>query len=420
MERPPEPLPTSIAAQYVELLVTDTVISELILTLNFATSTLEMATATSTKPDERSSSIARFISRLRRRRSRDHLKHGESLDSPVDTRPPLISSPLPLVLPEHQQTLSNLGWTTITFPRQDTSPTSLSLGPHPLQCAYEALFAASQAFFAQPAELKSQWKHKLGSEEGWSSIPGEKEFITLRTLNYCPEILRGPAKTYWDLIGRHLEDSLGRIAKSLDLPEPYNAMKGLKKFVGPCGSMQESDQQKTASMLRLFRYEGWEAKEVAEPHADLGLLSAVVGDVPGLEVWDGAKWFEVEREVEKSGSTGATLLVGRQLETLSNGRYPAGGHRVVSYGDPLKCQDGKNRYRYSIVFVLRAFGSAVINSNELETDITGTLPKSIDGLTAGELYASIRSTHFNINTSMEEREMQKQNALRLQKSHTST
>lgn len=380
-----------------------------------------MTTATSSTPSSRSSLIGKFIWKLRGHKSKDSgPRHREPQNNCIDTQPSLLSSPLPLVLPEHQKTLSNLGWTTITFPKPTAAPSISSPGPHPLQSAYEALFAASQAFFAQSIEEKSRWKHKLGSEEGWSSIPGEKEFITLRTLEYCPEILRDPAKKYWDLMGNHLEDSLGRIAASLNISEPYHAAKGLKKFVGPCRTMQKSDQQKTASMLRLFRYEGWEAKEVAEPHADLGLLSVVVGDVPGLEVWDGANWFEVEKEVANNGSNGATLLVGRQLETLSNGRFPAGGHRVVSYGDATGRQDGEIRYRYSIVFVLRAYGPAAIKQDELETAITGTWPRSLDGLTAGELYANIRSTHFNINIGMEEREKQKEKAIKAQEQDANT
>ncbi|KAF2627471.1 hypothetical protein BU25DRAFT_411076 [Macroventuria anomochaeta] len=374
-----------------------------------------MAVAAPTTPSEHSMSLTKFISRLRRRNSKDISKKQEQLDTPIDTRPALIPSPLPLVLPDHQQALSSLGWTTITFPQPPPTDSSQDLpapGPHPLQMAYEALFSASQAFFAQPADEKTRWKHKLGSEEGWSCIPGEKEFITLRTLEYCPEVLRGPAKRYWDLMGVHLENTLGRIATSLDIPEPDDAAKGLKKFVGPCGAMQERDEQKTATMLRLFRYEGWEAKEVAEPHADLGLLSVVVGNVPGLEVWEGAKWFKVEKEVEKTGMKGASLLAGRQLERLSNGRYPAGGHRVVSYGDPDGGKDGEKRYRFSIVFVLRAHEPVVINSDELETDITGKWPEPVLGLTAEKLYAKIRGAHFNINISMEERERQRQNVRR--------
>ena len=281
-----------------------------------------------------------------------------------------------------------------------------------MESAYEALFSASQVFFEQPAEEKSRWKHKLGSEEGWSCIPGEKEFITLRTLEYCPEILRLPAKRYWDHMGAHLEGTLGRIATSLGIPDPDDATSGLRKFIGPCGTMQENDNQKTATMLRLFRYEGWEAKEVAEPHADLGLLSVVVGNVPGLEVWDGVKWFEVEKEVEKTGMKGASLLAGRQLERLSNGRYPAGGHRVVSYGSPEGCQTKSKKYRFSIVFVLRAHEPVLINSDELETTVTGTWTEPEYNITAGELYAKIRGAHFNINISIEDREKQREKVRR--------
>ncbi|KAL1594177.1 hypothetical protein SLS59_008799 [Nothophoma quercina] len=379
-----------------------------------------MAVASPSHQHERSSSITKFISRLRGRSSTDVPAQQEQPDLPVDTRPPLIPSPLPLVLPEHQEALSNLGWTTVTFPQpipSDPASNLLAPGPHPLQCAYELLFEASQAFFAQPAEEKRRWKHKLESEEGWSSIPGEKEFITLRTLEYCPEVLREPAKRYWDLMGTHLSNTLGRIATSLDVTDPNNANKGLKKFVGPCGTMQATDDQKTATMLRLFRYEGWEAKEVAEPHADLGLLSVVIGNVPGLEVWDGAKWFEVEKEVDKTGLKGASLLAGRQLEKLSNGRYPAGGHRVVSYGDSNGGQDKDKRYRFSIVFVLRAYEPAIIDPEELETAVTGKWPELVQGLTAGELYAKIRGAHFNINISHEERERQREN-VRRQKEQT--
>lgn len=287
-------------------------------------------------------------------------------------------------------------------------------GLHPLQIAYEELFVASQAFFDLPESSKQQWKHRLGSEEGWSAIPGEKEFITLRTLEYCPEILRGPAKKYWDLMGAHLSKTLGRISTSLSLPDDEQS--GLRQFIGPCASMQKNEKEKTATMLRLFRYEGWEAKEVAEPHADLGLLSVVVGNVPGLEVWDGRGWFDVEREVERSGQKGASMLVGRQLQRLSNGRYPAGGHRVVSYGlppDPPSltsspvAQTAEKRYRFSIVFVLRAHEPLAVHSSTLESDITGTWDEPLDGVTMGKMYEQIRGKHFNINIGIEEREQQR-------------
>ncbi|KAJ4362375.1 hypothetical protein N0V83_010468 [Neocucurbitaria cava] len=403
-----------------------------------------MAVILPSKASDQHFSISNIISKFRSKRragSKDSTRQAQQQHITHDTRPPLIAAPLPLVLPEHQQTLSNLGWTTVTFPQPTSEEASFpgettseehhhpAPGLHPLQQAYEALFAASQAFFNQPDDEKTQWKHKLGSEEGWSKIPGEKEFITLRTLEYCPEVLRGPAARYWNLMGAHLSSTLGRISTSLGLPD--GEQEGLRKFVGPCSTMQATDATKTATMLRLFRYEGWEPKVVAEPHADLGLLSIVVGNVPGLEVWDGTTWFGVEREVEQAGMKGASMLAGRQLERMSNGRYPAGGHRVVSYGLPttpqqqqpqnsddttatptLNCGNGdsgeEKRYRFSLVFVLRAHEPTIINSDELETEVTGRWDGPMRGVTAGKFFEEIRGKHYNINIDLKERERQKE------------
>ncbi|CAG5182863.1 uncharacterized protein ALTATR162_LOCUS10372 [Alternaria atra] len=393
-----------------------------------------MAATLPSSSSEHHFSISSIISRFRSKRGTSTKKPDAQpvQDISQETRLPLKPAPLPLVLPEHQRTLSRLGWTTVTFPDPSSAQTSPEVEnhhapaprPHPLQTAYEQLFAASQAFFNQPDREKQQWKHKLRSEEGWSKIPGEKEFITLRTLEYCPEVLREPAKRYWDLIGQHCSNTLGRISTSLGLLDGED--EGLRQYVGPCGSLQDSDKKKTATMLRLFRYEGWEAKVVAEPHADLGLLSVVVGNVPGLEVWDGANWFAVEKVVEDSGRKGATMLAGRQLERLSNGRYPAGGHRVVAYGTPepslnppapishpisttsASAPSGSDkRYRFSIVFVLRAHEPIIIKSDSLETEITGKWLEPMNGITAGKFYEKIRGQHFNINIDMDEREKQR-------------
>lgn len=352
-----------------------------------------------------STTLSKLISRLSSKSKRKS-KPKPQPQSP-DSRPALVPCPLPLVLPQHQHLLPTLGWTTITLP----SPTH-DTPAHPLQSAAQALFAAAQQFFDAPDAEKGKWKHRLGSEEGWSKIPGEKEFITLRTLAYTPECLREPAERYWALMGAHLESTLGRISTSLGLSAERG--EGLRKFVGPCAVLGATEAHKTATMLRIFRYEGWAAKVVAEPHADLGLLSAVVGDVPGLEVWGGDGWVGVER-----GYTGAqaTYTVGRTLERLSNGRYPAGGHRVVSYGaaPPTSSPQAaagaqeEKRYRHSIVFVLRAHEPVVVESGELETAITGPWAVPVSGVTAGKMYEEIRGQHFNINIGHEEREKQRRN-----------
>ncbi|EFQ90953.1 hypothetical protein PTT_12328, partial [Pyrenophora teres f. teres 0-1] len=178
-----------------------------------------MATTLSPKSSDHHFSISNIISKFRSSKvsTRTKVPTEPQPERLQDTRAPLIPSPLPLILPEHQQTLSTLGWTTLTFPdsplgTQSQSPETLPApGPHPLQAAYRDLFIASQAFFAQPATQKAEWAHKLGTEEGWSHVPGEKEFITLRTLAYCPSVLRVPAKRYWDLIGTHCSSTLDTI-----------------------------------------------------------------------------------------------------------------------------------------------------------------------------------------------------------------
>lgn len=65
-------------------------------------------------------------------------------------------------------------------------------------------------------------------------------------------------------------------------------------------------------------------------HSDLGLLSLVHGDQPGLEVWDrySQDFFPLERSYT---TPKATLLVGAQLARLTNIRYVPGGHQVRSY-----------------------------------------------------------------------------------------
>jgi hypothetical protein len=225
-------------------------------------------------------------------------------------------------------------------------------------------------------------------------------------------------------------------------------------------------------MLRLFRYnvDGQRSKIVAEgnpmspaflgqsqlpagyrdipladislpAHKDLGLLSLVMSDTPGLEVCDphGRRWFPLyvclqdthpleipsKRKHVTSPSIVLTrvsyrertyrspvLLAGRQLECLSNNRYRSGGHLVRSYPAQLLDHSGeaptpRAPYRYSIVFVLRAHSPIPINTDTLTTTVTGKFLRPLKGITAGELFRNIQAGHFNINAGMEERDEQK-------------
>ncbi len=143
-------------------------------------------------------------------------------------------------------------------------------------------------------------------------------------------------------------------------------------------------------------------------HRDLGILSLVIGDGPGLEVWDhrGRQWFSIEKAYP---SPAASLMVGRQLERLTNGCYCAGSHLVRSY--PRRRNNSSlppsKKYRHSIVFVLRAHSTVTVNTSLLETAITGRFDKPLCDITAGELFRDIRAAHYNINAKVEERDEQR-------------
>ncbi|KAL2073699.1 hypothetical protein VTL71DRAFT_11025 [Oculimacula yallundae] len=309
-----------------------------------------------------------------------------------DDLPPLKAVVLPKVDPDHQLALSEQGWTTVGF--GDSSK-------DPLYDSYQELLKAGQAFFDLPDSYKQTFKTQHGSEEGWSRVEGEKEFITLRTIQNTPEELKIAASRYWAEAGGFLNETLGRVAESLGLPE-----RALTVYSKPCAELGEEE---IATMLRLFRYEGFEGKDgkiVAEAHADLGLLSFVIGDKPGLEVMDSHAgiWFPIEQSYK---SPKGSLLVGRQLERLSNARYRAGGHQVQSYPnsnpETITSSDPANNWRHSVVFVMRAHLPVPINTDELTTDITGPFLEPLRGITARELFDDIHSAHFNINAGVEER-----------------
>jgi isopenicillin N synthase-like dioxygenase len=148
----------------------------------------------------------------------------------------------PKVLSSHQHSLADQGWTTVTY-----SP------PDPLQICSQELFQASKAFFDLPTSRKQAFQTQQGTEDGWNRVEGEKEFITLRSLDNTPEELKDAAIKFWAEAGGLLNDILGRIAESLDLPA-----EALTAYSQPCA---ELGHNKTATMLRLFRYEGFEGKE---------------------------------------------------------------------------------------------------------------------------------------------------------------
>ncbi|KAM0149535.1 hypothetical protein ACHAQE_009347 [Botrytis cinerea] len=316
---------------------------------------------------------------------------------------PLRPVTFPLILPAHAPHLSDQGWSTLSF-----SPTD------PIHISSQKLLQASKSFFDLPREYKSQFLTGKGTEEGWNRVEGEKEFITLREINTTPPELLDAVKEFWDITGDVLNRILGEIASSLGMKKEL-----LTRYSEPCLKLHH---EKTATMIRLFRYEsdGMDEKVVSEPHRDIGLLSLSISDVPGLEVLDmqSKKSFPIEQSFK--GKETGTLLVGRELRFLSNGRYNAAGHSVRMYpstaarNEPNGKENESNQetpirkhYRYSIVFVLRGHEDVSIDTDELRTPITGRWKKPMKGLEMENLYRRFMSKHVNINEKMEERQKQR-------------
>ncbi len=112
--------------------------------------------------------------------------------------PPLKPVELPQVHPDHN--FPEYGWTIVT--------------PHTeLLNSYQTLLEASKAFFDLPQAAKEVFKTDHGSEEGWNLVEGEKEFITIRSLETTPEQMRDAAAKFWDQGGGLLNRILGRIAE---------------------------------------------------------------------------------------------------------------------------------------------------------------------------------------------------------------
>lgn len=304
-----------------------------------------------------------------------------------------------------------------------------SQGYLPLQLAdhdglvdvYSRLFQSSTAYFNLPetSSEKTSFQAPSGaraSEQGYFEIVGEKSILTVRTHETCPAMLHEHLNLTWDLTGAFLESICQSIATTLQLgPDVFTP------FTKPCCDLPQG--KRTPTLLRLFRYNrpvGEEAVVTAEKHKDLGILSLVVGNSPGLQVLDTAAnvWVPIEEDIvvpndakNRSGGMTATLLCGETMAFLTRNRYKAGVHRVL-------CAPAKDDpYRFSIVFALRPAAAPVFTKN-FESDVVGEFPldEKMDGQSSALLTQQITATHWNVNIAKDIREEQ-QKKLRAQAQH---
>lgn len=286
--------------------------------------------------------------------------------------------------------------------------------------AYTNLFDQSEAFFHLPEEVKM--KHHIParqqqSEEGFSVVAGEKSLITVRRTSTTPEILLKATQDCWSASVNFLSDIMDQVSRSLGMETNR-----FEDMIKPCSSLPEKDR--VATLVRMFRYirpeKGKNAKIVAEPHRDLGLLTIVVGSSAGLEVFEpdpadsknGGKWISIEEEQTMTGDLTCTLLSGATLARLSNGLYTPGRHRVFVHPST---DEAPSPYRFSLVFALRAHLPVVVSSRMFTTDVTGPYihPFGEDReAKMGDIYQAISNAHFNINIDKSVREEQRQKVLR--------
>lgn len=277
--------------------------------------------------------------------------------------------------------------------------------------AYSRLFQLSAAYFNLPETslAKTSFQAPSGakaSEQGYSEIVGEKSILTVKTHETCPAMLHEQLNLTWDLTGAFLESTCKSIATTLQLaPDVFTP------FTEPCRDLPRG--KRTSTMLRLFRYNrpvGEEAVVTAEKHKDLGILSLVVGNSPGLQVLDTAAnvWVPIEEDTVvpkdakiRSGGMTATLLCGETMAFLTRNRYKAGVHRVL-------CAPAKdNPHRFSIVFALRPAAAPIFTKN-FESAVVGEFPpdQRLDGQSAALFMQQMIATHWNVNITKDMREEQ--------------
>ena len=293
----------------------------------------------------------------------------------------------------------------------------LALADHPgMIDAYKSLFAQSTQFFALPEDSPQKTTYQAisgpaASEEGYSKILKEKCIMTVKWKGHCPEILHDKAKTAWDLSGEFLNNVLQAIARTLDLnPNVFDSV------VKPCLALPQD--KRTPTLMRMFRYDrppGPDPIVNAERHKDLGLLSLVVAHSPGLHVLSPSsdQWLPIEEDKclppntrTRSEGLTATLLSGETLAFLTRGQYRAGFHGVMCA--PSSPEDLDDRFRYSIVYTLRA-AEAPVYTKDYESAIVGQFSEKerMEGTSSKALFEQILRTHYNVNVSPEIREKQK-------------
>ncbi|KAK5091830.1 hypothetical protein LTR70_006360 [Exophiala xenobiotica] len=252
------------------------------------------------------------------------------------------------------------------------------------------LSTEASAFFDQPEQDKfSIFPASHGTECGYYSIKGQKEYLTLRQAPpNATSDLQSYARELWAAVAGYLHRILCDISTALEIPQEAWAPLLEDSLAMPKNGSVDTSLR---TILRLFRYAP--NRGVAEEHIDNGFLTLCVGDGQGLQVLSRLVHSSQSRqtpeptqqqteaewaEAEWADAAGATVLVGGMLHVLSLGRCRAGKHRVVA--NPVG--------RASTVFALRPC---------LRHDIDLEPFGGYGSVHARELYLQVAGQRTNIN-----------------------
>ncbi|KAL1873612.1 hypothetical protein VTK73DRAFT_799 [Phialemonium thermophilum] len=219
--------------------------------------------------------------------------HSEIMDD-IDIAPPVGAPPL---LPDDQvRQLCDHGYVGVVL------PTELSYNA-------DRLFQSAAAFFDMPIEEKLRFfpPSPNSTEQGYTHLPGEKEFVTLRHRTCQPRNVGSSSESSISstaphaqgagsstTLASHLENLMSlvwtdasrllhRILTDVGARLGNVAPDAWDPLVADAWDVPPSPLEAGPSMLRVFRYEP--RGGVADPHRDLGLLTLCICRGYGLEVW---------------------------------------------------------------------------------------------------------------------------------------
>lgn len=284
-----------------------------------------------------------------------------------DYAPP--SQPPPLLSQQQLAILVEQGHLSLTLPPQ-------------LAKLYDDLSASASTFFNQAEDVKAlQYPPSQGTESGYYTVPGEKEYLTLRhgrTVSALDKV----AEDTWSRTAVLLHRILIDLSNTLGI-----APTAWDPILQASLSIPTSVQKASPTVLRMFRYAP--KCGTAAVHKDTGLLTLCDGRTPGLQVWQRGTSDGSDKDGEWVDVKGPTVLVGESLRILSSNRVPAGAHRVVAVPEG----------RESIVFALRPSTDCIL---ALE-------PFGGEGTVAmDEFWRAINASKFNINAKKDIMEKQKE------------